>query len=154
MMHKCRLFILLFIAASLSAHADTIENYINIYNGIPKMEMKADPQSQAWARSARNVLSITSETIAETLLQANDLAKNQGKPLFCLPIGVQLNAPTMNDLIVQAYRSNPSQQGDKDKMTVSQIAWLAVTQSYPCQSGPSSPFKAFSGSQTMQHVGG
>lgn len=154
-MKKRKLLFSLMIVASLSAHADTIEHYVNIYDGIPKMEMKADPQSQAWARSARNVLSITSETVAETLMQANQLATSQGKPLFCLPIGVQLNAPTMNELIVQAYRTNSSQQSDKDKMTVSQIAWLAVTKTYPCQPQQASPFQAFSNHEAvMQHAGG
>ena len=152
-MHAYRILFPLLIVASLSARADTIEHYMNIYDGIPKMEVKADPQSQAWARSARNVLSITCETVAETLLQANELAKNQGKPLFCLPIGVQLNAPTMNELIVQAYRSNSSQQSDKDKMTVSQIAWLAVSKSYPCQPQQASPFQEFSNHEAaMQHI--
>src|SRR3990167_10258076 len=113
-MHAYRILFPLLIVASLSARADTIEHYINIYDGIPKMEVKADPQSQAWARSARNVLSITCETVAETLLQANELSKNQGKPLFCLPISTQLNSITMNELIVQAYRNNSNQQTDKD----------------------------------------
>src|SRR3990167_10949632 len=143
-MHKYRILFSLLILASLSARADTIEHYINIYDGIPKMEMKADPQSQAWARSARNVLSVTSETVAETLLQANELASHQGKPLFCLPTSVQLNAATMNDLIVQAYRNNSSQQRDKNQMTVSQIAWLAVIETYPCHTQQTSPNLSFS----------
>ena len=153
-MKRRNLLFPLLVVASLSATADTIANYMNIYDGIPKMELKADPQSQAWARSARNVLSVTTETVAETLLQANELAKNQGHPLFCLPNTVQLNATTVNDLIVQAYRDTSSQQSDKGKMTVSQIAWLAVTQSYPCQSQRTSPFKGFGSTQSMQHVGG
>lgn len=97
------------------------------------MEMKADPQAQAWARSARNILIITNESIAETLTQANELAKSQGKQLFCLPPSVTLNAETLTNLIQQTYREISSQQSDKDKMTVSQVAWLAVTKNYPCQ---------------------
>ncbi|ARG98926.1 phosphatase [Legionella micdadei] len=106
---------------------------MNISNNIPQMEMKADAQSQAWARSARNVLIITSESIAETLTQANELAKSQGRPLFCLPSNVNLDAATLNSLILKTYKEIPSQQSDKDKMTVSQIAWLGVTKTYPCQ---------------------
>lgn len=132
------------LLSSLYAQADTIDNYMNISNNIPQMEMKADPQSQAWARSARNVLTITSESIAETLIQANDLAKNQGKPLFCLPANVNLDAATLNSLILQTYKEIPSQQSDKNKMTVSQIAWLGVTKNYPCQQNKLSP--------QMQHM--
>ena len=148
------LFFLLLMMISVSAQADTIENYIRIYNEIPKMEMKADPQAQAWARSARNVLAVTSETIAETLLQANELASSQGKPLFCLPGTTQLNAATMSELIIQAYKENSSQQSDKGQMTVSQIAWLGVTKAYPCppQNLSASLFNKSFNTQTMQHA--
>ena len=149
--------------ATFLTHADTMEHFMSIYSEIPKMEMKADPQSQAWARSARNVLAVTSETIAETLLHANEIATSQGKPLFCLPISVQLNSNTMNDIIIRAYESNSSQNSDKSKMTVSQIAWLGITKFYPCQQQQSpfehqaSPFNGLPGaakSNTMQHVSG
>lgn len=129
-----RFFILLLsVLSCLAVQADTMDHYMNIANNIPQMEMKADPQAQAWARSARNVLIITSESIAETLTQANESAKSQGKALFCLPPGSSLNAITLNELIQQTYREISSQQSDKDKMTVSQVAWLAVSKKYPCQ---------------------
>ena len=118
---------------SCFAQADTIDNYINIATNIPQMEIKADQQSQVWARSARNVLTITNESIAETLEQANELAKNQGKPLFCLPANITLDAATLDTLIQETYKEISSQQSDKDKMTVSQIAWLGVLKRYPCQ---------------------
>ncbi|MGQ3892809.1 phosphatase [Legionella sp. CNM-4043-24] len=118
---------------SLIAHADTMDHYMGISNQIPQMEMKADPQAQTWARSARNVLIITNESIAETLIQANELAKNQGQAFFCLPAGVTLNANTLNDVILKTYRELSSQQSDKDKMTVSQMAWLGVSKTWPCQ---------------------
>lgn len=120
-----------FICGNL--HADTINNYMNIANNIPQMEIKADPQAQAWARSARHVITITCESIAETIVQANEASKSQGKPLFCLPPGVQLNSVVLNDLIQQTYREISSQQSDKDKMTVSQIAWLGINKQYPCK---------------------
>jgi len=119
------------IITTVVVKADTIDNYMNIANNIPKMEMKADPQSQAWARSARNVLAITEETIAETLMQANAQAIAAGKPLFCLPTGTSLNAVTMSGLIQQTYRELP--QAEKNKYTVSQIAWIGVTKKYSCQ---------------------
>src|SRR5436189_129249 len=65
-------FIMRFLLISLificnQLHADTIDNYMSIATNIPQMELKADPQAQAWARSARHVLTITCESIAETL---------------------------------------------------------------------------------------
>lgn len=143
--------ILITLLLSLTAAtvcADTINHYMNIAENIPKMEIKADPQSQTWARSARNVLTITNETVAETLLQANETAKNQGKPLFCLPATVQLTPKKMGELIEKAYRDISSQRSDKDQLTVSQIAWIAVTQYYPCQASPA----ANAIGRVMQHV--
>ncbi|CEK09580.1 hypothetical protein [Legionella hackeliae] len=127
------LILLSFLLCAFGSQADTMDHYMNISNSIPQMEMKADPQAQAWARSARNVLIITDESIAETLLQANELAKSQGKSLFCLPPGTALNAITLNGIILETYRTISSQQSDKDKMTVSQVAWLGVTKKYPCE---------------------
>ncbi|CDZ76546.1 hypothetical protein BN59_00820 [Legionella massiliensis] len=128
-----RLIFSFIVVCSCNVQADTIDNYINISSNIPQMEMKADQQSQAWARSARNVLTITSESIAETLTQANDLAKNQGKPLFCLPGGASLDAAELDTIIQQTYKDISSQQSDKNRMTVSQVAWLGVIKKYPCQ---------------------
>ena len=145
------------ILAAFTAQADTIEHFLNIYNEIPKMEIKADPQAQAWARSARNVLAVTTETIAETLLQANEHATSQGKPLFCLPISVQLTSATLTDLIIKAYQESASRQSDKEKMTVSQIAWLGVTKTYPCQQQTqyppqAAPMNDATSPNGMQHV--
>ena len=126
---------LLFICLTLFCsvlHADTIDNYMNIAENIPQMEMKADPQAQAWARSARHVLTITCESIVETLLQANEAAQTAGKPIFCLPQGTQLNSIVLNNLIQQTYKELSSQQSDKNKMTVSQVAWLGINKQYPC----------------------
>jgi hypothetical protein len=127
-----RLSFIVFMFLCSMTYADTIDNYMKIANNIPLMEMKADPQAQAWARSARHVLTITCESIAETLVQANATAQQLGKPLFCLGSGVQLNSVTMNELIQQTYKETSSQQSDKDKMTVSQIALLGVSKHYPC----------------------
>lgn len=141
-----RILLICFLSLCSNLYADTINNYMNIANNIPQMEIKADPQAQAWARSAHHVLTITCESIAETITQANETAKSQGKPIFCLPQGVQLNAANLNDLIQQTYKEISSQQSDKDKMTVSQIAWLGVSKKYPCQQN-----NTFS--QEMAHIG-
>lgn len=128
-----RAIIFLFSLISLHAYADTIDHFMSIANNIPQMEMKADQQSQTWARSARTVLTLTCESIAETLTLTNETAKQHGSPLFCFPPNVQLSATTLNDLIQQTYKEISSQQSDKDKMTVSQVALLGLSKQYPCQ---------------------
>lgn len=105
---------------------------MNIANQIPQMEMKADAQSQAWARSARTVLALTCDSILDTISLANDVAKDQGKGLFCLPPGTQLTAEKLDLIIQQAYNSNSSQPSDKNKMSVSKIALISIAQQYPC----------------------
>jgi len=124
---------LLLLMSSVSVFADTIDHFMNIAKNIPQMEMKADQQSQTWARSARTILVLTSESIAETLLLSNETAKQMGGPLFCLPPSVQLNGSTLSEIIQQTYREISSQQSDKDKMTVSQVALIGLKKTYPCQ---------------------
>lgn len=126
-----RLFVWIGLSGAVSSvFADTIEHYVNIANAIPQMELKADEESQVWARSARNVLNITSETVAETLTTSNQEASKLGKPLFCLPKGNKLDIQTMHQLLLDTYRdlNNP----DKNQWTVSQVAWYAVNKRYPC----------------------
>ncbi len=128
-----KMMVLVMMGISLHGHADTIDHYMNIANNIPQMEMKADPQAQAWARSARNILILTSESIAESLTLANETSTRGGSPLYCLPPSASLNGKMLNDLIQQTYREISSQQSDKDKMTVSQVALLGLSKQYPCQ---------------------
>jgi uncharacterized protein YecT (DUF1311 family) len=128
-----RILLIFLISIYQCAYADTIRSYMGIANQIPQMEVKADPQAQAWARSAHHVLAITCESIAETMIQANEAAKAQGSPIFCLPPGVQLSSLQLNDLIQQTYKEMTGQQNDKDTMTVSQIAWIGVAKQYPCK---------------------
>ncbi len=126
-----RLVTLFFLFTS-AACADTIDHYMNIVDNIPRMEMKADAESQAWARSARNVLVLTSESIGESLMLANDTASRQGTPLFCLPGNTRLNGVMLNELIQQTYHDINSQQSDKNSMTVSQVALIGIAKLYPC----------------------
>jgi uncharacterized protein YecT (DUF1311 family) len=114
--------------------ADTIDHYMNIANNIPQMELKADPQAQAWARSARTVLILACDSVSETLMLANDNAKAKGTPLFCLPAGTQVSPESLNDIIQQTYKE--SQQSDKNKLTVSQVALMGLTKKYPCAGQP------------------
>lgn len=113
-------------------YADTMEHYMGIANNIPLMEMKADRDAQAWARSARNILILTSESVAESLMLANASAQRLGTPLFCLPTNQTLNANEMNDLIQKTFHELSSQASDKNNMTVSEVALLGIRKLYPC----------------------
>jgi hypothetical protein len=121
------------LGTSTYSHGDTIDHYMNIANGIPQMEMKADEQSQAWARSARTVLTLTCDGITDSLMLANETATQLGKPLFCLTPGAQINPEMLSALIQQTYQSLSTAQADKDKMTVSQVALLGIQKQYPCK---------------------
>jgi hypothetical protein len=149
-------FILFFLSMAFigCGYADTMDHYMNIANNIPQMELKADPQSQAWARSARTVLSLTCDSIMETLNLANDTAKAHGNPLFCTPPGISMSADQLNSLIQQTYKDISSQQSDKDKMTVSQVALLGLSKQYPCQQQPQQTPSGFAAPTQQVHVDG
>jgi len=120
------------LALSASAHADTMDHYMNIVNQLPQMEIKADPESQTWAKSAHTVITLACDSILESLLLANDVAKQHGKPLFCLPPGANLTSEQLDTLIQKAYRETSANLTDKDKLTVSQIALMSLQKAYPC----------------------
>lgn len=125
---------LLTIGVAVNCSADTIDHYMNIVTNLPQMEMKADSDSQAWARSARNILMLTSETIAESLILANMEATKQGAPLFCLPLEKKLSNGEINEIIKNAYNTIPATQGnDRNNMTVSQVALIGMQKNYPCK---------------------
>ena len=106
---------------------------MNIAGNIPLMELKADPESQAWARSARNILILTSESIMETLNLANESAKKNGAAMFCLKDNNNLTGTQMNDLIQLTFKELSSKESDKNNMTVSQLALLGLSKQYPCR---------------------
>ena len=116
----------------MNVHEDTMGNYMCIAGNIPLMEIKADPQAQAWARSARNILILTSESIIESLNLANESATKSGKPLFCLKSATTLTATQMNDLIQKTFNELSSTVSDKKNLTVSQLALMGLRQQYPC----------------------
>ncbi|OGV29919.1 MAG: phosphatase [Legionellales bacterium RIFCSPHIGHO2_12_FULL_35_11] len=130
-----RLFYFLILSFFLvgQSSSDTIDNYMNIVHNIPRMEMKADVDSQSWSRSARNVLILTSESIGESLTLANNAAAKTGNPFFCLPPEVALDGKLLNDLIQQTYNEISSNPSDKNKMTVSQVALIGIMKRYPCK---------------------
>jgi hypothetical protein len=114
------------------SQADTMVHFMHIATSLPQMEMKADPQAQAWARSARNILELTSESVYESLVAANVNATRTGNPLFCLPNETPLSPTQMSALIQSTFQNLPSQQSDKEKMSVSQVALIGLSQAYPC----------------------
>lgn len=141
---RLKFFLTTFLLAT-SVQADSIESYMKIANNIPKMEIQADAQSQAWARSARNVIIVTNDAIAETMLQGNAIAKKKGRPIFCLPQGVVLNAATMDAIIKQGSQDLTATPEERKKISVSTIAWQGVINKFPCNG-------ASDASNRMAHV--
>jgi hypothetical protein len=121
------LFLILFC---FNSYADTIAHYMEIANNIPRMEMKADEQAQAWARSARNVILLSSESIWESLNIANQTQTKNGAPLFCVPNPSMITAESMADLIQYTYESLNGQE--KENLTVAQVALTGLQKKYPC----------------------
>jgi hypothetical protein len=129
-------FLLIALLLVNNAYADTIRSYLNIANQIPRMEMKADNQSQAWARSARNVLVMNDESIAESLIAINQLASDRGQAFFCLPPDVKLDFKTFDGLIRTTYDELSRKNNSAEKMTVSQVALQGLLKKYPCSTNP------------------
>lgn len=124
---------ILFFLCSFHNYADTIERYMGIANNITRMEIKADPNAQAWARSARNVLLLTGESIWESLSIMNQISTEKGQPLFCIRSSETISAERMNDLIQESYGKLNMPDDQKNKMTVAQVALMGIQQHYPCQ---------------------
>lgn len=132
MFEKKGYFLAFLLSCWQVAFTDTMDHYMNIVNNIPKMEIQADGQAQVWAKSARNVLLLTCESVAESMLIANAAAEKQGTRLFCLPAGVTLNGYVLRNIVQQTYNDLSTPEHVKAKMTVSEIALLGLTQNYPC----------------------
>lgn len=122
--------LLLLACLGVNAHADTINKYANIANSIPKMELKADEKSQAWARSARSILAITDETIAETILSMNSLAIENGEALVCLPSNLSLNGETIHALLQEAIKDPLVLNQNK---SISFVVINRLKEKYPCR---------------------
>ena len=125
-MKFCYFILGLFLNVNL--WADTIGQFMIVSENINRMEMKADSESQAWVRSARNVLLLTSESIWESLNIAN-----QSAHLFCMPQDATMNAEAMTDLIKTKYQQIPGSDIDKNKLTVAQVGLMALQEKYPCK---------------------
>lgn len=120
------------LCTGLAAYADTIASYMTIANNIPTMELKPDEQSQAWARSARNILISTNETIAQTMLFMNAIAVKQGHPIFCMPDQTTIDAKMLDEVIRKTYYEIEKKPGASQNMTVSEVAVVGMLARYPC----------------------
>ena len=131
-MNKLKWFYLSFLSFPTLNHADSIAHYMSIAQNIPRMEMKADASAQTWARSARNVLLLTGESIWESLKIANELSQQKGTPLFCLPPDKTLSAEQMYDLIQTTYQKHELAPEEQNQMSVAQVALKGLEENYPC----------------------
>ncbi|HBB53685.1 MAG TPA: phosphatase [Legionellales bacterium] len=159
-MNKHKLLIWLILFHSSAIFADSIAHFMGIAQNIPRMEMKADSSSQAWARSARNILLLTGESIWESLKIANQNSAQLGNPLFCVPAEQNMTAEKMYDLIQGSYQKLNLSVEDQNQMTVAQVALRGLEDLYPCQARTSrSPQitvhqKGEGVAQKMLHVSG
>ena len=120
--------------------ADSIAHFMGISQNIPRMEMKADSSAQAWARSARNVLLLTGESIWESLKIANLSAAQTGHPLFCVPSQQTITAENMYELIQNTYQKMNLTIEEQNQTSVAQVALKGLEDTYPCQvSAPQTP---------------
>jgi hypothetical protein len=131
-MNKYKFIFSFFFFHSSFIFADSIAHFIGIAQNIPRMEMKADANSQAWARSARNILLLTGESIWESLKIANQNSAQLGNPLFCVPTEQNITAEKMFDLIQNTYQKLNLSVEDQNQMTVAQIALRGLEDQYPC----------------------
>ena len=146
-----RIILLGSLLISVSIHADSINKYMEIEKSIPKMELKPDAKAQAWARSARNILVMNDESIAQTAMVMNQLAAQQGQAIYCLPKGQQLDSKFMHKLILKAA-NNLSAQENTQNLTVSSVAITALIKQYPCKAQSRHAALPFDYTSKMQSV--
>lgn len=131
-MNKLKWLYLSFLCFPTLIYADSIAHFMGIAENIPRMEMKADASAQIWARSARNVLLLTGESIWESLKIANQFSQQKGSPLFCLPPDKTLSAEQMYDLIQTTYQKLNLSPEEQNQTSVAQVALKGLEEYYPC----------------------
>lgn len=124
---------LLGIGTIASAQADTIGNYMTIVNNIPEMSVKPDEQSQAWVRSARSMIGLADQTMAQTILSMNAVAAKQGSPIYCFPANFNLDAAAVDDIIQKTYGEWVKSQQASPSMPASDVLLAGMAQ-YACSS--------------------
>lgn len=124
---KCIICLLLLWHASL--FADTLGKYASIAKNIPSMELKADAQSQAWARSARSVLAVTDEAIAQSVVAMNSLGLKNGTPLICSPPDTQIDTSMIHNILSKYISTMAAEDANK---SISEVVVTILTNQYPC----------------------
>lgn len=124
-----KMILLLFILCPTITLADTLAKYAAIAKNIPTMEMKADQQSQAWARSARSVLAVTDEAIAQSIVAMNKIAEKNGGPLICVPPETTLDRDIVHNILAKRIQA---MQPDDANLTISQVVIGELSDQYPC----------------------
>lgn len=109
--------------------ADTLGKYASIARNIPSMELKADAQSQAWARSARSVLGVTDEAIAQSVVAMNLLALKNGTALICYPPETKIDTPMIHTILAKHIASMPADDANR---SISEVVVTILTNQYPC----------------------
>ena len=129
MLKKFLVFILL--GACNIAQADTIGKYAGIAKGIPQASLKADPQSQAWARSARSILEVTEETIAQTIQSVQSFAAKRNIQVFCLPAGMKIDNSLIHQILERSITNLSAAEANKN---ISEVVTEQLETQYPCKS--------------------
>ncbi len=150
------IFSIVFVLISFnqSAIADTLERYAGIANSIPKMALKADEKSQTWARSARSILAVTDETVAQTIMAMNALALQNGRPLICPPQNEKIDKDKIHSILKDII-SSPT--ASKEGMTISEAVIDKLKDQYPCRNQTTTALRKamlpFANTAQMQHQG-
>lgn len=114
----------------ITAYADTIGRYAGIAKSIPEATLKADPKSQAWAHSARTILHVAEESIAESISSMQNAAMRLQRPILCMPQGRSINTALIHEILEQ----NIAQLKPSDETkNLSNVVVASLSTKYPCQ---------------------
>jgi len=122
---------LLLTSLSTATFADTIGRYAGIAKSIPEASLKADPKSQAWAHSARAILEVAEESIAESIAAVQNAASQLNRPIFCLPESQSINTALIHQLLAQSISQLTEADATKN---LSDVVVASLREKYPCQS--------------------
>jgi hypothetical protein len=142
----------LMVAGSVTTQADTLGKYASIAKSIPTMQLKADPKSQAWARSARSILAVTDEAIAESIDAMNTISKNNGRPLICMPESKPIDSTMVHTLLAELISKMAPDEASKN---ISAVVVSKLNTSFPCNqlARQSHGFPPITIRRKMRHVG-
>lgn len=133
---------------SFPLFADTIVKYAGISKNIMQMALKADPKSQAWVRSARSILAVTDETVAQTVTAMNVLAQQSGTPLLCPPVSTKIDGPAIHKLL----QDKVAHLDSGDRRTISEVVIEGLKKRYPCKLSSASRYGFMNQRVEMQSV--